>query len=231
MAKSKEKIKARELRRQGKSIKEIAKKLKVSKGSVSVWCRDIELTPKQIARLEKKIQVGSYRGRLKGARVQLQRRLANTARLKKEGAELLGSLSERDLLLIGAGLYWGEGTKKKVVRIGNSDPRMIKFAINWFNYIWKIPKEQLSFQILINKVHKHRVDKVEKYWSQIADAPKSQFTKTILIKAKSKKFYKNFENHFGTLTIRVRKSTFLHHKIEGLLLEIIKRNNEFTEAA
>ncbi|HDY72666.1 MAG TPA: hypothetical protein ENH90_00675 [bacterium] len=231
MAKSKERIKARELRKKGRSIKEIARQLKVSKSSASIWCRDIELTSGQIARLEEKIRIGSYKGRLKGARIQLERRLAETNRLYKEGASLLGSLSKRDLLLTGAGLYWGEGTKKRDVRIANSDPEMIRFIINWFNYIWKIPKEQFKFQILINKVHKFRVAQVEKYWLDVAGVSSNQFTKTILIKAKNKKVYKNFETHFGTLMIRVRKSAYLHHKIKGLILEIINQSNKFTEAA
>lgn len=48
MAKSKEKNKALKLRQQGESIKKIAKKLKIAKSTISLWCRDIELTPEQI---------------------------------------------------------------------------------------------------------------------------------------------------------------------------------------
>ncbi len=44
MAKSREKQLARVLRREGKSIREIASVLKVSKGSISLWCRDIVLS-------------------------------------------------------------------------------------------------------------------------------------------------------------------------------------------
>ncbi len=47
MAKSELKIQARALRLQGKRIKEIANELGVSKGSVSIWCDDIVLTPEQ----------------------------------------------------------------------------------------------------------------------------------------------------------------------------------------
>lgn len=54
MAKFKEKIKARELRHRGESIKDIARKLKVSKGSVSRWCRDIELTPQANCKITEK---------------------------------------------------------------------------------------------------------------------------------------------------------------------------------
>ena len=48
MAKYKEKIEARKMRIGGISIDKIALKLKVSKSSVSLWCRNILLTPEQI---------------------------------------------------------------------------------------------------------------------------------------------------------------------------------------
>lgn len=47
MAKVKERNKAIALRKQGQSIKDIARLLGVSKGSVSLWCQDILLTAKQ----------------------------------------------------------------------------------------------------------------------------------------------------------------------------------------
>ena len=53
MAKSKQMLQARQLRKEGESIKVIAKKLSVSVSSVSVWCRDIELSKEQIESLKK----------------------------------------------------------------------------------------------------------------------------------------------------------------------------------
>lgn len=49
-----ERARARQLRSQGFSIKEITKKLKVSKGSVSSWVKGIELTETQKERLKEK---------------------------------------------------------------------------------------------------------------------------------------------------------------------------------
>lgn len=47
MAKFKEKMLARELRFQGKSIKNIAKIIGVSKSTTSLWCNDIFLSETQ----------------------------------------------------------------------------------------------------------------------------------------------------------------------------------------
>ena len=56
---------ARALRRDGRSIKEIARELGAAKSTVSGWVRDIVLTPSQIERM--KARQRQYGGRSKGA--------------------------------------------------------------------------------------------------------------------------------------------------------------------
>lgn len=218
MAKFKEKIKAQKLRRKGQSIKEITKKLKVSKGTVSIWCRDIQLTKKQIARLDARQIKGGYKGRLKGARIQRERYLKKVKELKKQGIKQINRLNKRDLLIAGIALYWGEGDRKgNMIGLGNSDPKMIKFMLNWFEKIWKIDKDRIKLHIGINQIHKKRLEEVEKYWSKITCIPRIQFGKTVLIKAKNKKVYKNFNTHYGTLSIRLRKSSTFKYQMDGML--------------
>ena len=219
MAKSFARIKARKLRKQGKSIKEIAKLLGVSQGSASIWCRDISLSSEQVARLQLRIaSKGSYEARLRGARVQHERRLEQVEVLRKEGSQLIGLFSKRDMLLIGASLYWGEGMKKQGrARIANSDPAIIKFMVRWFREIWGIPKSRLTFQVLINEIHTKRLGEVERYWSNVLGVSQSQFTKTTLIKAKNKKIYENFSKHYGTIIASVRRGGDLRHKINGII--------------
>lgn len=223
MAKSEEKIKAQQFRRQGESIKEIAKQLHVSKSSASIWCRDIILTKEQVAKLQERMTgKSSYEGKLRGARVQRERRLIEIENLRQEGKKLAKHFSKHDFLLAGAGLYWGEGSKHGRARIVNSDPNLIKFIVEWFKIVWGIQSEHLTLQVAINIIHKDRVSQVEKYWSNFLNIPLSQFTKTSLIKAKTKKVYENFENYYGTLNVTVQKGTNLTHKILGLIEEIIE---------
>ena len=178
------------------------------------------MTLPQLKKLEKRRIKGGYKGRLKGARRQLEKRLARTKRLRKEGSKLINKLSKRDLLLIGTGLYWGEGTKNNRARITNSDPEIIKFMLKWFESVWGVSKDRFSCQVLINEIHRRRVSEVENYWSTLTGIPKSQFTKTTLIKTKNKKKYDNFRIHFGTLVVTVRRGTNLRHKIEGVISKI-----------
>ena len=218
MAKNKEKNKALELRRQGKSIREIARQVNVTKTTVSLWCRDIELSPAQIEILHKRMIKGGYKGRIKGARMQYRRRLEKIKQANIWGKKHITKLSQKDLFLTGLALYWGEGNKKtRQVKISNSDLGVINFMIRWFREIWKIETERFTFSILINIIHKHRIKDVEIYWSRKTGIPLGQFNKTILIKAKNKKTYKNFNIHYGTAMLGIRRSAEIYYKILGLI--------------
>lgn len=218
MAKTKEKNKALELRNKGESIKDIAKNLGIAKSTVSLWCRDIVLTPKQTKRLYRKMVKGGYKGRMKGARVQYERRLKKIKDYQKKGIEEIGKLSNRDLLIAGLALYWGEGSKKtRCVSFCNSDPETIKFIIKFLKKVFKIKKNRLTAYIGINIIHKNRIEEVEDYWSRVTGISRNQFTKTTLIKARNKKNYSNFQTHYGTIIIKVRKSGDLYYRIMGLI--------------
>lgn len=223
MAKTRERNRAFVLRQKGESVKDIARKLKIAKSTVSLWCRDIKLTPEQIQKLHEKMVQGGYEGRMKGARMQYEKRLKKIEEWKEKGIRSIGKLSNRDLLIAGIALYWGEGSKKRRgVSLSNSDPEMIKFIIKFFKKIWGIDNSKFSAYIGINKIHKDRIKEVERYWSKITRIPREQFTKTTLIKARNKKSYKNFSVHYGTITLKIRKSAELYYQINGLIQGLIE---------
>jgi len=218
MARIKEKNKVLKLRQKGKSISEIVKKLDVPKSTVSQWCRDVQLTQKQIGRLAKRQESGSYKGRMKFLERIRRERMEEVVKLRKEGSKEIGNLNRRDLFIAGVAMYWSEGyTYPGGDQVGftNSDPKMILFILKWLKEICKIPVERLSLQIKINKLHKNRIKDVENYWSKLTKVPLSQFNKTILIKSSIKKTYPNSNVHYGTLRIVVRQGTKLRRKIHG----------------
>jgi len=218
MAKSRQKIKARQLRKQGRSIKEIAKLLNISKGSASIWCRDIELTKRQTEALYQNMLKGNYAGRIKGARMQKERKEKKIRYYIEKGLKEISKLNKRELFIAGLALYWGEGSKKNpATNFYNSDPLIIKFMIKWFKEIFHIEDNRFLMYVTINKAHRKRLIKVIKYWSEITSIPVAQFRKPILIKAKNKKIYENFESHYGTLCVRIAKSTNLYYQILGYL--------------
>jgi hypothetical protein len=216
MAKSKEQLQARDLRKKGLSIKDIANELRVSKSSASLWCSDIRLTKKQTQKLHDKMLRGSYKGRMIGARMQKERKERKIAEYLKRARNDIPSLSNKELLIAGLGLYWGEGAKSySGVRFHNSDPAAIQFTMEWFKKSLKITDDRFLMYVSINEIHKERLNDVIKYWSKITKVPLSQFRKPSLIKAKNKKFYENFSEHYGTLSIRIAKSQYLLYQILG----------------
>ena len=216
MAKSKEKIIARGLRRKGISIRDIAKKLNVSKGSVSHWCADIELTKIQLQKLHEQMMRGSYSGRLKGTLIQKERKRKKIEYYKIKGKEDIDQLDKQELFLTGVALYWGEGSKKNPgVRFYNSDPLVANFMMQWFRKILKIPDERFQMYISVNEIHNKRLKEINSYWAKITKIPIKQFRNPILLKARNKKIYENFSEHYGTLCIRISKSTDLFYQIKG----------------
>jgi transcriptional regulator with XRE-family HTH domain len=225
MARIIEKNNALKLRQKGKSINEIAKRLNIAKSTVSSWCRNIQLGPKQIERLAKRQESGSYKGRMKFLERIRKERIKEVTLLRRQGIKEIGKLSKRDLFISGVAMYWSEGVTssgKDEVSFSNSDLQMILFMLKWFKEICGVANSQFAIQVRINKIHKHRVREVENYWSKLTGIPLSQFTKTILIKSKSKKIYENYNRHYGTVRIMVHRGTRLRRKINGWIEGLVK---------
>ncbi|HBC73170.1 MAG: hypothetical protein UX91_C0007G0088 [Candidatus Amesbacteria bacterium GW2011_GWB1_47_19] len=221
MAKTRQKTEARHLRSEGKSIKEIARDLAVSTSTASLWCRDIKLTPEQISQLEKNSRDPYYGRRLSYALKQQAYRLTKEKLIRSEAKNMLINLSAREKLLAGTALYWAEGFKKdKMAGFANSDPEMINFIIEWLINSLSVSKDLIRLRVGINESHSHRVEEIEKYWSEITSIPNTQFYKPFFQKTSWKKTYDHPENYFGTLRIRILKSTDLLRKIKGLIMAV-----------
>jgi len=219
MAKSELKIKARKMRRSGKSVKTIAQKLGIAKSTASLWVRDIILSVSQLEKLRKSMIKGSERGRLKGALMQKERRLKLIRDSQRKGIKKIGKLSKREFLIAGLALYWGEGTKKnrRQLRFTNSDPKMITFMLKWFREMFGVKDEGMKLIVGINEIHRKREKQVLKYWSAVTNLPLCQFRKVSFKKVKNHKVYENFNQHFGTLTIDILKPARFYYKIVGLI--------------
>lgn len=217
MAKIREREKALSLRKKGKSIRDIATSLNVSKSTVSYWCRNIVLSKGQIKRLAQNQKRASAQAFLTFVEKKRRKRLSDIKRFQQMGAKDVGKLTKRELFILGLGLYWGEGYKKGSKELGftNSDPNMIKIFIRWMETIYGTKKDDFILRVSINEIHRNRVSEVTRFWSRVAGVPVSQFTKTSLIKSTSKKIYTNHKKHFGTLRVKVRRGTNLRRRILG----------------
>jgi len=219
MSKSLLKIKEKAIafRKTGASIREIAKKLNANKSTVSFWCRDIILSESQLKLLRDRQLSESKKTLSRCAESKRVRRLEKTGFLANLGKKQVGNTNKRDLFISGLSLYWAEGYKKGNDELGftNSDPRIIKVFIKWLKEIYKIPVENLIFRLGINQIHYDREKEVIRFWSNVCGVKAEQFTKTSFIHSTAKKIYNNYESHFGTLRVKVRRGTDLRRKILG----------------
>lgn len=217
MALQHQREKAQLLRREGKSIREIVQSLQLNKSTVSYWCRDIPLSKAQLRTLASQQHRGGALGRLRAAEQKRAQRIKRTNSDMAQGAQDVGTLSRRDLFILGISLYWGEGYKSGNEECGltNSDPTIITTFIAWLSTIYGVSKKDLILRVSLNELHRHRIAVVEKHWSHVTHIPLSQFTQTSLIKTRLQKRYTKTELHFGTLRVKVRRGTSLRRKIMG----------------
>ena len=211
-----EKITAIGLRKLGKSYSEIRKQVKVSKGTLSLWLRNIKLTPAQEKRLYVTLR---RRNAYKGAKAQQEKRIIKTKQIIHEARKEVKHLFKNPLFLSGLMLYWAEGTKRgEQINFSNSDPRMIMFMMLWFRKICKIPEKKFRIKLYIHSLHCRK--DVENYWSKITNISLNQFHKTF-IKPTSLKHRKN-RLYNGTCMVRI-SDVDLFRKIKGWRIGFLEK--------
>lgn len=173
--KKEERLIARKLRAEGYSLQDIVTTLKVSKSSVSIWVRDVELSEIQKAKLAQK---GLQRQAIELRRHnRLRNEFQKREKIITEAQGAIQKVSYKELWLMGVMLYWAEGGKtQRMVRFSNGDPEMIKIMIAFFRRVCYVPESKLHGYI---HIHPHLdVKQAEEYWSAISGIPLTQFYKT-----------------------------------------------------
>ena len=223
--KPEQKQKAKELRNKGWSYNDIAKKLGVSKSSVSLWVRDIKLTPEQIQKLEQKNPI--YNNQLCGASKRQEK--AREIRLSYQDAGKLKSKENNLLHHAGCMLYWAEGTKSKnQCRFTNSDPEMIKLFIRFLRECYDVTNDKITITINCYTTNGLSMQDIENYWLSILQLDNSSIRKgqeninprSTAHKIKHNKFV------YGIICICVN-STELIQNIYGSIQEYAGFNNNY----
>ncbi|MEU8469814.1 hypothetical protein AB0F30_18125 [Streptomyces sp. NPDC029006] len=204
---------ARELRRQGWTYDRIQAELGCSRSSVSLWVRDL---PKPEPRYTPEEQRALMNEGLAAMRAAQDRERAAT---KQRAAAAVGELSDRELFLIGVGLYWAEGGKDKpydrreCVVFVNSDPGMIRVFLAWLRLVG-VERDRIRYTVTIHE--NVDVAGAERYWADLVGAGTSAFNKTTLKKHNPRTVRKNTgEGYRGCLVIKVLKGADLYRRIEG----------------
>lgn len=224
-----EKEQAIALRLQGKSYGEIIKILNIpSKGTLSYWFKNFPLPPAAQKKLKKNIELAQKRGlfRFNQERTKAIERENKEAVLDAE--KEIGTLTERELLLVGASLYWGEGTKSarngnnKGISIANSDPLLIALFMRFVREILYIPEDRIRAGI---QVHDNiDVEEARCFWSEVTRLPIERFYIIKQISSAGKRKRPTNSLPHGTAIIKVNKRV-LFYKISGYIEGLTKNLN------
>ncbi|MFE2703188.1 hypothetical protein ACWELV_03310 [Streptomyces mirabilis] len=220
--------KARELRLQGWTYDQIQMELGCSKGSISLWVRDLpkpeRRDPSEQAKLASQ----------KRWEHELAVRDEERQKTKAAAAAEIGTLSDRELFLVGVGMYWAEGSKDKPydrrenVTFVNSDPGMIETFLRWLDLLG-VERDRVRYCVMIHE--SADVAGAEQYWANLVGADRSAFNKTTIKKHNPKTVRKNVgASYRGCLTIKVRQSADLYRRIEGWWYGIVLSAREADES-
>ncbi|WP_185203551.1 helix-turn-helix transcriptional regulator [Streptomyces alkaliterrae] len=209
---------ARALRRQGRTYAEIVAEVGVAKSTVSRWVRDLPRpsTPPERLRRMSEARWGRHR-----REVALRREST-----RAEAAAQVGRLSDRELLLVGAGLYWAEGAKSKPYRTQervlfvNSDLGMIRVYLEWLRLLG-VGRERLRFRVMIHETAD--VAAAERFWAEQAGIAVGELSRTTLKRHRPSPGRRHTgEGYRGCFVVTVLNSADLYRRIEGWWCGIVE---------
>lgn len=203
---------ARQLRLGGMPVKRIAEQLSVSVSSVSIWTRDIELTPEQ--RAANLARAGANRGAAWSERYRRQRR-----EFQEEGRRR-ARLSE-PLHVAGCMLYWAEGSKhRNVVAFANSDPAMNLLFCRFMRECFGVTPNRFAMSLNVYTNNGRTIDEIEAWWLELLSLPPTSTRKhqtNHMPTSSSGRRANKLPN--GVCTLRILKSTRILQHIYGAIQE------------
>lgn len=177
--------KAISLRKDGLSYLEISKKLQIPKTTLSSWFKDKKWSVSIKEKLTKKARKNAV-SKLRAMSKANKARFENAREgYRTEAKRLFEELTQSQLFLAGLMIYWGEGDSKIencLVRISNTDWRMVKVFTEFLIKICAVPEEKIKAMLILYPDLDEQICK--NFWAkQIGIAPK-MFYKTQCIRGK-----------------------------------------------
>ncbi|MFI7250462.1 resolvase [Micromonospora chalcea] len=207
------------LRRAGCPVGEIAARLDVSKSTAYLWTRHLPLDPALVRRRRQAAQRarsdaqwGAHRAARDAAR----------AEAVAASAEWVRGLGLRELLLIGAAIYWCEGGKAKPwrphdcrIKFVNSDPMLVALFLRFLDAV-EVPPEDRRFRVSIHETADDAA--AVRWWAARVGVPADRFQATTIKRHRPLTTRKNVGTDYrGCLTIHVVGGSRLYWRIEGIM--------------
>jgi hypothetical protein len=213
--KRKQKEDAIVLRKQGASLRDISQKLNVSKGSVSLWVRDVNLSQEQKERLF----TNRVKNLIKGGHANSKECREKREAFQEEGyKKAKENDSDHKAMCM---LYWAEGTKSKnQVTFTNSDVFMMRYFIKLLKSFFVLTEDDIKMSIKTHIDNGLSVKDIENYWLDNIGLPRKCLQKTFIDyrRVNRNKDFKKKTLYYGVCSIMVYKTNVVQH-IYGAIQE------------
>lgn len=218
------KERAIELRKEGKTYREILQEIRVAKSTLSGWLKDISLAKSQEHRITLKKRIAQRKA---VEAVKLKRKKV-TQELINSGIKDIDKINARDLFILGVGLYWAEGAKQKevfnisqAVDFTNSDVFVIKVFLRWLYVCCGVDTSSIKFELYIHEsVGVAGIKEAVKWWKSNLGIAETKEIKCRLKRHELSSRRHIFDYH-GQFRVKVLKSTNLNRKISGWIAGIM----------
>lgn len=207
-AKDAERERARALRLNGKTYKQIRAELGVSSATLSMWLRDLPYPEPDRA---------AHAAHMR----QVQKERTDTRRTAEKAAAFaqIGDISDRELMMLGVALYWAEGAKDKpysrrecIVFI-NSDAGMVRLFLRWLDLLG-VEEVRRQYRVSIHETAD--VADAEDYWRSVIGLPGVEFRRATLKRHNPKTVRKRVnDDYHGCLIVTLHRSASLYRQVEG----------------
>ncbi len=180
-----DKTKAFELRREGKSYKTISRELGIPLGTLAGWLKREPWSEEIKFILIQKQASSSLENMEKMRLANIKRFQDQRVKYQKEAINEFHKLKTQPLFIGALMLYWGEGEKNpksSLVRLGNSDPVLVRTFYRFLRDCLKVEDDKIHFWLLL---YPDLIETVQKrFWGTALGVPQSSFKKSIFIKGK-----------------------------------------------
>lgn len=185
------------LRKHGYSIPEISGKCQLSKSTVFRYIKGIDILPNHYER---------WLERRNASKIIAER---NWTYARKKAEQLISGLTKKELTLIGASLYWAEGSKRDFC-LTNTDPEMIRIFIYILRAIFLVNDSDLVISLRIYE----DLDKTAclVHWSEITGINLMNGISVDVLNGSKKGKLK-----YGMCRVRVKKGGFLLKQFRSII--------------
>lgn len=183
------------------SYTEIRKRLGIPKSTLSYWLREFPLSEERILELRRQGWKKGEASRERFRNTMREKRELKCRKIYDKYRKRLDKVSKDAFFVAGLMLYLGEGDKSHYGRISlsNTNPKLIKFFIQWLINFFGISKKEIKVELHLYE--NMDIKKEQKFWQKELGFCKNQFYKTQIRKLRKSSFsYKESHRH-GTCQI------------------------------